>query len=269
MQLCRYLTPDGPRAGIVDGDTITDAGDSIFEPVPSTTSIPLAGARLLAPIVAPQKIICIGLNYRDHAAETGAELPAVPLLFAKWANAIVGPGDDIRLPSISSMVDYEAELAVVIGRTASRVSEQDALSHVFGYTCSNDVSARDLQSAEPRWIRGKALDTFLPIGPWITTADEIPDPQALDIGCRVNGEVRQSSSTSQMVFGVAELIAFITEAITLEPGDIIATGTPPGVGVARTPPTFLADGDEVTIEIEGIGALTNPVRRANVGMEFR
>jgi 2-keto-4-pentenoate hydratase/2-oxohepta-3-ene-1,7-dioic acid hydratase in catechol pathway len=155
------------------------------------------------------------------------------------------------------MIDYEAELAVVIGRTASRVSEQDALSYVFGYTCCNDVSARDLQMAEPRWIRGKALDTFLPIGPWITTADEIPDPQALDISCTVNGEVRQSSSTSQMVFGVAELIAFISEAITLEPGDIIATGTPPGVGVARQPPTFLAAGDEVAVHIEHIGSLTN------------
>ncbi len=222
--------------------------------------VPLGGLTLRAPIPRPGKIVCVGLNYRDHAAESGQPVPDHPILFPKFANSVIGPGDPIVVPVDTEQPDYEAELGVVIGATATRVSEADALRRVAGYTCVNDVSARDLQFRSSQWMLGKAIDTFLPMGPWLVTADEIPDPQALRISCRLNGEQVQDSSTEQMVFGVAELIAFISRTLTLEPGDIIATGTPPGVGFARTPPRFLRDGDEVTIEIEGIGALTNPVR---------
>lgn len=259
MKLVAYDRDGERRVGIVDGDLVLDAGTDLFHPEPGDEAGPVDALRLLAPVERPEKIVCIGLNYRDHAAETGAELPDTPMLFAKWANALVAPGDAIRLPAISSMVDYEAELGVVIGRTATGVPVDEALSYVLGYTCVNDVSARDLQGAEPRWIRGKALDTFCPIGPAIVTADEIADPQSLAIRCRVNGETLQDSTTAQMVFGVAELIAFITEAVTLRPGDVIATGTPPGVGVARSPQRFLRHGDTVEVEIDGIGTLTNPV----------
>jgi 2-keto-4-pentenoate hydratase/2-oxohepta-3-ene-1,7-dioic acid hydratase in catechol pathway len=223
--------------------------------------IPLASIRALAPVPRPAKIVGIGLNYRDHAAESGQPIPEEPILFAKFANSVVGSGEPIVLPDITREVDYEAELAVVIGRTASRVTADDALAYVAGYTCANDVSARDLQFRSSQWMLGKAIDTFLPTGPWLVTAEEIPDPQALAIRCRLNGRTMQESTTSQMVFGVAELIAYLSRTMTLEPGDIIATGTPPGVGFARTPPVWLGDGDEVTVEIEGIGALTNPVRR--------
>jgi 2-keto-4-pentenoate hydratase/2-oxohepta-3-ene-1,7-dioic acid hydratase in catechol pathway len=259
MKLVAYDSNGERRVGVVDGDVVLDAGTDLFHPEPAGEAGAVGALRLLAPVERPEKIVCIGLNYRDHAAETGAPLPDKPMLFAKWSNALAGPGDAIRLPAISSMVDYEAELGVVIGRTASRVTTEDALSYVLGYTCLNDVSARDLQGAEPRWIRGKALDTFCPTGPWVVTADEIPDPQALGIRCRVNGETLQDSTTGEMVFGVAELIAFISEAITLQPGDLIATGTPPGVGVARNPQRFLRHGDTVEVEIDGIGTLSNPV----------
>ena len=175
---------------------------------------------------------------------------------------MIGPGDAIEVPPVVEHCDYEAELGVVIGRTATRVRESDALGHVAGYLCANDVSARDLQFRSPQWMLGKAIDSFLPCGPWLVTSDEIPDPQDLGIRCLVNGDVMQDSSTGQMVFGVAELVAFISRTLTLEPGDVIATGTPPGVGMARTPPRWLVDGDEVTVEIERIGALTNRVRAA-------
>jgi 2-keto-4-pentenoate hydratase/2-oxohepta-3-ene-1,7-dioic acid hydratase in catechol pathway len=211
------------------------------------------------PIERPGKIVCVGLNYRDHAIESGLELPTRPLLFAKWQSSVIGPGEPIVLPPISSEVDFEAELGVIIGQRARGVSAERALEHVAGYICVNDVSARDVQMGDGQWTRGKSFDTFCPLGPAMLPADEVPDPQALGIRCLVNGEPLQDSSTAEMVFGVAELLAFISEAITLEPGDLIATGTPAGVGFARTPPVFLADGDEVTVEIEGIGALTNPV----------
>jgi 2,4-didehydro-3-deoxy-L-rhamnonate hydrolase len=211
------------------------------------------------PIERPGKIVCVDLNYRDHAIESGLELPTRPLLFAKWQSSVIGPGEPIVLPPISSEVDFEAELGVIIGQRARGVSAERALEHVAGYICVNDVSARDVQMGDGQWTRGKSFDTFCPLGPAMLPADEVPDPQALGIRCLVNGEPLQDSSTAEMVFGVAELLAFISEAITLEPGDLIATGTPAGVGFARTPPVFLADGDEVTVEIEGIGALTNPV----------
>jgi 2-keto-4-pentenoate hydratase/2-oxohepta-3-ene-1,7-dioic acid hydratase in catechol pathway len=211
------------------------------------------------PINRPGKIICVGLNYRDHAAESNAPVPSRPLLFAKWETALIGPGAEIVLPSVSEEVDYEAELGVVIGRRARGVSVDGALDHVVGYLCVNDVSARDVQMGDGQWTRGKSFDTFCPIGPRLVPAERI-DPQALGIRCLVNGEALQDSTTAEMIFSVAEVIAFASEAITLEPGDLIATGTPAGVGFARNPPIFLRDGDEVTVEIDGVGSLTNPVR---------
>jgi 2-keto-4-pentenoate hydratase/2-oxohepta-3-ene-1,7-dioic acid hydratase in catechol pathway len=214
------------------------------------------------PIAIPSKIVCIGLNYRDHAEEQGVDLPEAPLLFAKWPNTLIGAGEAIVIPPITSKVDYEAELGVVIGARLRNVSEENALEGVRGYLCLNDVSARDLQFADGQWVRGKSLDTFCPVGPKLVSADNVPDPQHLSIRALVNGRVLQDSSTAQMVFGVAAVIAHVSRAITLEPGDLIATGTPAGVGAFRDPPLFLRPGDEVTIEIEGLGALTNPVRAA-------
>ena len=221
--------------------------------------VALTSVRLLAPIPRPGKVLCVGLNYRDHAEETGQPIPEEPILFAKFANSVTGPGP-VDVPDLVTQLDFEAELGVVIGRRASSVSTTDALDHVGGYVCANDLSARDLQFRSSQWLLGKAIDGFLPTGPWLVTPEEVGDPQALGIRCTVNGEVTQDSSTSQMIFGVADLIAFISRTITLEPGDVIATGTPPGVGMARTPPRWLRGGDEITITIERIGALTNTVR---------
>jgi 2-keto-4-pentenoate hydratase/2-oxohepta-3-ene-1,7-dioic acid hydratase in catechol pathway len=211
------------------------------------------------PIERPGKIICVGLNYRGHAEEQGAQVPERPIIFAKWPTALIGPGDPIVLPPISSSIDYEAELGVVIGSRAKAVPVDDALGVVLGYVCANDVSARDLQLADRQFTRAKSLDTFCPVGE-LMPASDVPDPQALRIRCLVNGEVRQYSTTADMIFTVAELIAFVSEAITLEPGDLLLTGTPEGVGLFRDPPEFLADGDEVVVEIDGVGRLTNPVR---------
>jgi 2-keto-4-pentenoate hydratase/2-oxohepta-3-ene-1,7-dioic acid hydratase in catechol pathway len=204
--------------------------------------------------------VCVGLNYRDHAEEQGTETPKAPLLFAKWPNSLIGPGEPIVLPAESNQVDYEAELGVVIGRRTRGVGERDALDAVRGYVCVNDVSARDLQFADGQWTRGKTPDTFCPVGPRLVPREEIGDPQALAIRCTVNGEVLQDSSTAQMIFSVAEIIAYVSRSITLEPGDLIATGTPAGVGIFRDPKVLLKDGDEVTVEVEGLGALTNPVQ---------
>jgi 2-keto-4-pentenoate hydratase/2-oxohepta-3-ene-1,7-dioic acid hydratase in catechol pathway len=212
------------------------------------------------PIERPQKIVCIGLNYRDHAEEQGTELPAAPLLFAKWPNTLIGPGGPIVIPPITKQVDYEAELGVVIGERVRGASAENALEAVAGFLCLNDVSARDLQFSDGQWVRGKSLDTFCPVGPELVPAADVPDPQALAIRAVVNGEVLQDSHTSNMIFSVAEIVAHVSRAITLEPDDLIATGTPAGVGAFREPPVWLEPGDEVTIEIEGVGALTNPVR---------
>jgi 2-keto-4-pentenoate hydratase/2-oxohepta-3-ene-1,7-dioic acid hydratase in catechol pathway len=217
--------------------------------------------RMPLPFERPQKIVCVGLNYRDHAEEQGTELPKAPLLFAKWPNTLIGPGEAIVLPAESHQVDYEAELGVVIGRRTRGLAERDALDAVRGYVCLNDVSARDLQFADGQWTRGKSPDTFCPVGPRLVPREEIDDPQALAIRCILNGETMQDSSTSQMVFSVAEIIAYITRTVTLEPGDLIATGTPAGVGIFRDPKVLLQDGDEVTVEVERLGALTNPVKR--------
>jgi 2,4-didehydro-3-deoxy-L-rhamnonate hydrolase len=216
----------------------------------------------MLPIDRPGKIVCVGLNYRDHAEEQGVDLPTAPLLFAKWQNALIGPGEPIVIPPIVTKCDYEAELGVVIGARVRDVSAENALEAVAGYICVNDVSARDLQFADGQWTRGKSPDTFCPVGPRLVPRDEIPDPQNLAIRAVLNGETKQDSTTANMVFGVADLIAYITQTITLEPGDLIATGTPAGVGAFRKPPAFMQPGDEITIEIEGLGSLTNPVAAA-------
>jgi acylpyruvate hydrolase len=211
------------------------------------------------PAVYPSKILAIGRNYVDHAIEGGAAPPEAPLLFNKLPNSLNAHNAPIALPPISVKVDYEAELAVVIGRRAKRVSEAEALDYVFGYTLINDVSARDLQFGDGQWTRGKGLDTFAPLGPFITTRDEIKDVQALKIEGRLNGEVMQSSNTGKMIFQVAYLVSYLSQGMTLEPGDVIATGTPEGVGVFRDPPVLLKAGDVYEVEIEGLGVLRNPV----------
>jgi 2-keto-4-pentenoate hydratase/2-oxohepta-3-ene-1,7-dioic acid hydratase in catechol pathway len=212
-------------------------------------------------IELPQKIVCVGLNYRDHAEEQGVALPERPLLFAKWPNTLIADGDEIRIPSITEQVDYEAELGVVIGERASGVTVDDALDVVRGYVVANDVSARDLQFSDGQWVRGKTLDTFLPVSELVPAAD-LPDPQALPIRAILNGEVMQDSNTSNQIFGVREVVSFVSQAITLEPGDLIITGTPAGVGAFRDPKVWLKPGDEITIEIDGLGSITNPVTAA-------
>jgi 2,4-didehydro-3-deoxy-L-rhamnonate hydrolase len=207
----------------------------------------------------PENVICIGLNYRAHALESNSPLPKEPVMFAKWSNSIIGQGDPIVLPPDTQEVDYEAELAVVIGQKCRNVTAEEALDYVAGYTCMNDVSARDFQRGDGQWVRAKSQDTFGPLGPYLATSDEIADPQALGIRCTVNGRMLQDSNTRDMIFSVRELIAFITRGITLHPGDVISTGTPQGVGFARKPPIFLQPGDQVVVEIDGIGQLSNPV----------
>jgi 5-carboxymethyl-2-hydroxymuconate isomerase len=210
----------------------------------------------------PGKIVAVGKNYAAHAKETGSEVPPAPLLFAKLPSAVIGQGDAITWrTSITTEVDWEAELAVVIGRQGKDIAESDALAYVFGYTVANDVSARDLQNRiDGQWTRAKGLDTFCPLGPSIVTRDEIADPQALTVQTTVNGVMMQDGQTADMVYGVAALVAYISRMFTLEPGDIILTGTPSGVGLGRTPPIFLQDGDIVTVRVSGIGELTNPCR---------
>ncbi|MDH4101970.1 MAG: fumarylacetoacetate hydrolase family protein [Thermoleophilia bacterium] len=212
----------------------------------------------MLPIDRPGKIVCVGLNYRDHAEEQGVELPAEPLLFAKWPTSLIGPGEAIVIPPIVTKADYEAELGVVIGVRAKNVSKESAFEAVRGYLCANDVSARDLQFSDGQWTRGKSPDTFCPVGPMVAR-DEISDPHDLRIRAIVSGEVLQDSTTANLIFGIDDVIAYASQTTTLEPGDLILTGTPAGVGVFRDPQRLLRPGDEVTIEIEGIGSLTNPV----------
>jgi len=216
-----------------------------------------------APVPRPGKIICVGLNYRDHAAESNMPIPERPVLFSKFSTCVIAPGEPVVIPVTSSQVDYEAELAVVIGRRAKNVSAADAYEYILGYTAFNDVSARDFQFADGQWQRGKSCDTFAPMGQTIVTTDEIPDPQKLSIKLVLNGQTMQDSNTNQLIFGVPRLIEFITESITLEPGDVIATGTPSGVGFARKPPVFLRPGDVMQVQIEVIGELGNPIVAAD------
>jgi 2-keto-4-pentenoate hydratase/2-oxohepta-3-ene-1,7-dioic acid hydratase in catechol pathway len=289
MRLVQYRTKNGNRLGvIVAGDrivdvqraaveagqnvdafrstvTLLDAGQAALEFArklpPDSEAIPLASVELDAP-VTPRKIVAIGLNYRDHAIEAGLKIPAAPLCFAKFTSSLAGPFDPIRLPAEDAQVDFEGELGFVIGRTAKRVAESEAMNFVAGYVTFNDVSARKWQFEDGQWTRGKSCDSFAPYGPCLVTADEVPDPGALRIETRVNGELLQSSNTNQLIFGIPRLISYLSHGFTLEPGDLIATGTPSGVGFSRKPPRFLKDGDLVEVEIEAVGKICNRVIRS-------
>jgi acylpyruvate hydrolase len=246
-----------PKVRQIHDALVRDAARS--ETLPRGAILPRQSVTIGAPVPRPGKIVCIGLNYRDHAAESNMAVPASPVTFSKYVTSVVGPGQAIRLPAASRQVDYEAELAVVIGRRAKHVPVERAFDHVLGYMNLNDVSARDLQFADGQWQRGKSCDTFAPMGPCIVTREAAGNPHALRIRCRVNGQTLQDSNTNQLIFGVDEVVSFLSQTITLEPGDVIATGTPPGVGFARKPPVFLKPGDVVEIEVEGLGVLSNPV----------
>ena len=289
MRLATYVADGGARLGAVVGpegsEVVIDVA-SLGPGLPSTMTdllerevgpqldairasidgrehpgMQLRDVRLLAPVPRPGKIVAVGRNYREHAAEEGAAVLPDPVLFTKYSSSITGPDSEIRWrASASTQVDHEAELAVVIGRRTRDTPEDSALEAVLGYTCLNDVSARDLQAQDGQWVRGKSLDTFCPMGPWLVTGDDVPDPQRLTIRCTVDGIVRQEASTSEMIHSVAGLVSFCSRYFTLEPGDIIATGTPGGVGAFREPPVFLGDGDRVVVEIEGIGRLENRCR---------
>jgi 2-keto-4-pentenoate hydratase/2-oxohepta-3-ene-1,7-dioic acid hydratase in catechol pathway len=253
MKLCRLEIGGTPRWGVVDGELVTPLASSPWQGIERIAgATPLRLANLLPPC-EPTKIVCVGLNYKAHAAEQGKEVPAQPLLFLKAPSALLPPGGTVVLPEDSDEVHYEGELALVIGRRASRVTAATALGHVLGYACLDDVTARDIQRREKVYTRAKGFDTFCPVGPWLET--DIADPQALDVTLRVNGEVRQHGPTSDMIFPVAEVIAYVSRIMTLEPGDLITTGTPPGVGAIH-------DGDEVEVEISGIGVLRHGVSRA-------
>jgi 2-keto-4-pentenoate hydratase/2-oxohepta-3-ene-1,7-dioic acid hydratase in catechol pathway len=276
MKLTQFKTKtsDEPRTGLRRGDVIVDVTDlapSVLDvigggssllgrlrEVTATTAYALDAVEYL-PAINPGKILAIGLNYLDHAKEQNAELPKEPMLFAKFTTSLNAHNGRIVLPITSQKVDYEAELAVIIGRRAKRVKVEDAPGYVFGYAPLNDVTARDLQFADKQFVRGKSQDTFCPIGPFITTTDEIGDPHSLKIECRVNGVTLQSSNTDQLIFKVPQLISFLSQGITLEPGDVIATGTPAGVGIFRNPPVLLKAGDVVEVEIEKLGTLRNTV----------
>ena len=240
------------RRIVADDDALTEANSRGW-------LVPSQDAYWFAPVPRPGKLICIGLNYRDHAAESNMAIPKQPIVFSKFSTAVIAPGEPVVLPATSTQVDYEAELAVVIGRRAKDVTREHALDYVLGYTCFNDVSARDFQFADGQWQRGKSCDTFAPMGPTIVTADEVPDPHKLSIKLVLNGQAMQDSNTDQFIFGIPELIEFLSQTITLEPGDVIATGTPPGVGFARKPPVFLKPGDNMEVVIESVGTLNSPV----------
>ena len=284
MKLVTYKTDNTARLGLLRDDHVIDlaaASDGRLPPdmltflrqgKPAlqlarqvagngTPSTPVSDVTLLAPIPNPSKVVAIGLNYMDHCREQNVKPPERPIIFCKFSTAVVGPGATIRWdPALTQQVDYEVELGVVMGRLARRVPAAEALDYVAGYTICNDVTARDLQHGDRQWVRGKSLDTFCPLGPWLVTREEVPDPQDLSLRCTLNGQVMQDSTTAEMIFGVAYLIEFISRALTLLPGDVIATGTPHGVGVFRSPQVFMKDGDVVTVEVEGLGQLTNDCR---------
>lgn len=222
---------------------------------------PRAEVKILAPIAQPRKIFCLGLNYRDHAEETGSKIPEKPIVFSKMATAIIGPGEPILLPrpEYAKEIDYEAEFAFVIGKQGKHIKREEAMDYVVGYTILNDVSARDVQFSESQWLRAKSFDTFAPTGPYLVTKDEIPDPHALDVKLWVDGELRQSSNTRNLIFGVDYMVEYLSRSFTLLPGDIVSTGTPSGVGFAMKPPKLLQPGQVVRIEIQGLGVLENPV----------
>jgi 2-keto-4-pentenoate hydratase/2-oxohepta-3-ene-1,7-dioic acid hydratase in catechol pathway len=284
MRLATLATPTGPRPAIRLGDRYVDlvatdpnlpgsvrellaAGPAALAAAKSATALPTAtsvsvvGAKLLPPVPDPGKILCIGLNYRDHAIEGGKAIPTEPVVFGKFSNTLIAHGDAIVVPKVSQKVDYEAELVIVIGKRGRHISVERAFDHVAGYTCGHDVSARDWQfrGEEKQWIIGKTFDSFAPTGPELVTTDEVPDPHNLKIQLRLNGQVMQNSSTKEFIFGVPQLLAFLSQVVTLEPGDLIFTGTPPGVGGARKPPVWLKPGDVAEVDIAGIGVLRNPV----------
>jgi 2-keto-4-pentenoate hydratase/2-oxohepta-3-ene-1,7-dioic acid hydratase in catechol pathway len=282
MRLATLSTPAGPRAALLHGDSYIDlhATDAAIPPSvraileddllsrcaslatrPNAVRHPAAGARLLAPIPDPAKVICVGLNYRDHAAEGGVPIPREPVLFSKFATAVIGPEAPIVLPSVSQEVDYEAELVLVVGRKGRYIPRESGRAHLAGYTVGHDVSARDWQLKKDgkQWLAGKTFDTFAPTGPVLVTTDEVPDPHTLGIRLRLNGQTMQDSNTQQMIFSAEELVAYISQVVTLQPGDLIFTGTPPGVGFARKPPVWLKPGDVVEVEIDALGTLRNPV----------
>jgi 2-keto-4-pentenoate hydratase/2-oxohepta-3-ene-1,7-dioic acid hydratase in catechol pathway len=254
------------KYGVLEGDSIHLTNHTwddilavkVFEPI---STVVMDSDKLLNPIRRPAKIVCVGLNYMDHCRETNTPPPERPLLFTKFTTSMIGPDEEIVWHTdLTNEVDYEAELGVVIGRTCRRVNEGNALEYVAGYTTANDVSARDIQLGDGQWIRGKSLDTFCPLGPVFVTRDEIPDPQQLAIRSILNGELMQESNTTEMIFSVAQIIAFCSKAFTLEPGDLILTGTPHGVGMGKDPKVFMQDGDVIVVEIDGIGRLENRCR---------
>lgn len=282
MRIARVMFADGPATAVdVDdqwvrlsslGVDAADAGEALARPVevrrarenldpasiPPRDAVAADDATLTVPLTRSRKVLAIGLNYHDHVREVGAETPELPLLFGKLPNTLAGPYDDVVVDGrLTAQADYEVELAAVIGSVVRDVSLDDALDAVGGYAVANDLSSRDIQFAESQWIRSKSFDGFCPIGPWVTTRDEVPDPQKLDLSTAVNGETRQSSNTSEMVFGVAELVAFLSRGITLEPGDVILTGTPPGVALGMPGTPWLRPGDTVRCEIEGLGFIEN------------
>jgi 2-keto-4-pentenoate hydratase/2-oxohepta-3-ene-1,7-dioic acid hydratase in catechol pathway len=269
MKLATFTYKDhSPLVGEVVGDRVysTTSTDNMqylirrgLLPVRRNDSVPLEAVQLHVPL-RPGKIICIGRNYAEHAKETGSDVPKAPIIFAKFPSALIAHNEIITWSeAVTTQVDWEGELAVVIGKKAKNVSEADAFKYVFGYTIANDVSARDLQlRLDAQWTRGKSLDTFCPLGPWLVTADEISDPHHLSVKTTVSGELRQDGNTKDFIFNIPTLISYCSRMFTLEPGDLILTGTPPGVGEGMKPPVYLKEGDVVQIEIEGIGTLTNP-----------
>jgi 2-keto-4-pentenoate hydratase/2-oxohepta-3-ene-1,7-dioic acid hydratase in catechol pathway len=277
MRFVTFAVDGKSRPGVLSGQTVSDLSTAGFASLldfiesgsegrakaeklaASGGGYSLDKVKLLAPIPRPRKLICVGLNYRDHAAETNSEIPSVPTIFNKFATAVIASGDNIILPKVSKSPDYEAEFAFVIGRGGRNIPGADWPKHVFGYTIVNDVSARDYQRATTQWLMGKTFDTFAPMGPWIVSADEIADPHNLDIQLEIGGERLQSSNTRELIFKIPDLIAFLSSVFTLEPGDIVSTGTPAGVGVARNPQRFLRPGDDVVVRIPAIGELRNPV----------
>jgi 2-keto-4-pentenoate hydratase/2-oxohepta-3-ene-1,7-dioic acid hydratase in catechol pathway len=267
MRLATVSTPSGRRLVELRDGTALDLGvddmRALIEGGPARPGGELEGPYELAAPLQPGKVVAIGLNYRDHIRETGMEEPSAPLVFSKWPSCVIGCDEPIVIDdAVTKRVDWEVELAVVIGRPLRRVDAGEALSGVFGYTVANDVSARDVQFADGQWVRGKSMDTFCPLGPLIVTADELPSPQALGLRTRVNGELVQDSSTAEMIFGVAELLSYCSHSFTLEPGDVLLTGTPWGCGEFMEPRRSLAPGDVVEVEVDGIGTLRNPVAAA-------
>jgi len=227
--------------------------------MPDTSRISVSSVHLLAPIPRPSRIFCVGLNYRDHAVESKMEIPKVPTIFIKLPSAVIGPNEPVRIPAVTKQPDYEVEFAIVVGKAGRNIAKEDWQEHVFGYTILNDVSARDVQLATSQWILGKSFDTFCPLGPAIVSHDEIPDPHSLDIRLSIGGEVLQHSNTRELIFKAPDLISYISSVTELQPGDIISTGTPAGVGLGRNPQRWLQPGETMVAEVEGLGQLINPV----------